>query len=304
MLSTIVELMPNAYEMEEVHAFVGSEGDHTVEIHAKDDAPFAALVFKTQSEPHVGDVSIFRILSGSIASGDEVFNATRAGAEKLNHLAVTQGRDRPEVPRLHAGDIGCVAKLRNTHTNDTLSTRAHPVRLPQITFPEPLGRQPMLRFPSGEIVTVPRHTRTEAVTSLITASAFVPHPAPADMARLALPGAALALRTPLKSMLDLAIDRLPEGPSAQDRAGARFTVAALARGRDGTTGRGLVRGADVYGLTAATVVEGATRLIRDGAARAGVLSPATAFDAADFLDALRGHGVSHHVEGVAEPAAA
>src|SRR5215203_1402794 len=135
-LSTIVELMPNAWEMEEVHAFVGAEGDHTVEIHANDDAPFAALVFKTHSEPHVGDVSLFRILSGSVASGDEVFNATRAGAEKLNHLSVIQGRDRVEVPRLPAGDIGCVAKLRNTHTNDTLSTRAHPVRLPQIGFPE------------------------------------------------------------------------------------------------------------------------------------------------------------------------
>src|ERR687889_621969 len=137
-LSTIVELMPNAYEMEEIHAFVGAEGDHTVEIHADDAAPFAALVFKTQSEPHVGDVSLFRILSGSVANGDEVFNATRAGAEKLNHLAVIQGRDRFELPRLHAGDIGCVAKLRNTHTNDTLSTREHPVRLPQIEFPEPL----------------------------------------------------------------------------------------------------------------------------------------------------------------------
>ena len=137
-LSTIVELMPSAWEMEEVHAFVGAEGDHTVEIHANDEAPFAALVFKTQSEPHVGDVSLFRILSGSVASGDEVFNATRAGVEKLNHLAVTQGRDRIEVPRLHAGDIGCVAKLRNTHTNDTLSTRAHPVRLPQVDVPLPL----------------------------------------------------------------------------------------------------------------------------------------------------------------------
>ena len=137
-LTTIVELMPNAYEMEEVHAFVGAEGDHTVEIHANDDAPFAALVFKTQSEPHVGDVSIFRVLSGSVATGDEVFNATRAGAEKLNHLSLMQGRERPEIPRLHAGDIGCVAKLRNTHTNDTLSSRAHPVRLPQVAFPEAL----------------------------------------------------------------------------------------------------------------------------------------------------------------------
>ncbi|MEO8562228.1 MAG: elongation factor G [bacterium] len=137
-LSTIVELMPSAFEMEELHAFTGAEGDHTVEIHCDDAAPFAALVFKTQSEPHVGDVSIFRVLSGSIANGDEVFNATRDSAEKLNHLAILQGRERPEVPRLHAGDIGCVAKLRNTHTNDTLSTRTHPVRLPQINFPDAL----------------------------------------------------------------------------------------------------------------------------------------------------------------------
>src|SRR5215204_6510941 len=137
-LSTIVELMPNAYEMEEIHAFKGAEGDHTVEIHADDAAPFAAHVFKTQSEPHVGDVSFFRILSGAIPNGGEVYNATRDVVEKLNHLCVAQGKERLEVTRLCAGDIGCVAKLRNTHTNDTLSSREHPVRLPPIGFPEGL----------------------------------------------------------------------------------------------------------------------------------------------------------------------
>jgi elongation factor G len=135
-LSTIVELMPNAYEMEELHAFKGAEGDNTVEIHAKDDGPCAAHVFKTMSEPHVGDVTYFRLYSGTINNGDELYNATRSGAEKLNHLSVSQGKERIEIPRLHAGDIGCVAKLRNTHTNDTLSTRQHPVRLPLIQFPE------------------------------------------------------------------------------------------------------------------------------------------------------------------------
>src|SRR3954468_162684 len=99
-LSTIVELMPNAYEMEELHAFTGAEGSQTVEIHARDDASFAALVFKTQSEPHVGDVTFFRILSGAARNGDEVYNATRDAAEKLNHLAVPQGRERIEVPAL------------------------------------------------------------------------------------------------------------------------------------------------------------------------------------------------------------
>ena len=137
-LSTVVELMPNAWEMEELHAFKGAEGDKTVEIHANDEAPFAAVVFKTMSEPHVGDVTFFRVFSGSVVNGNEVFNATRDTMEKLNHLSIAQGKERIEVTRLCAGDIGCVAKLRSTHTNDTLSTREHPVRLPAIGFPEPL----------------------------------------------------------------------------------------------------------------------------------------------------------------------
>ena len=135
-LSMIVELMPNAYEMEELHAFKGAEGDATVEIHADDNGPCAAHVFKTMSEPHVGEVTFFRLYSGTIGNGDELYNATRSGAEKLNHLSIAQGKERTEIQRLHAGDIGCVAKLRNTHTNDTLSTRQHPVRLPLIELPE------------------------------------------------------------------------------------------------------------------------------------------------------------------------
>ncbi|HVX38848.1 MAG TPA: elongation factor G [Gemmatimonadaceae bacterium] len=135
-LSTVVELMPNAYEMEEIHAFKGAEGDATVEIHARDEGPCVAHVFKTMSEPHVGDVTFFRLFSGVINNGDELFNATRSGMEKLNHLSVSQGKERIEIQKLHAGDIGCIAKLRNTHTNDTLSTKQHPVRMPLIDFPE------------------------------------------------------------------------------------------------------------------------------------------------------------------------
>ena len=137
-LDFLVALMPNAFEMEELHAFRGAEGERTVEIHPKEDAPFTALVFKTTAEPHVGDVSFFRTFSGTVVTGQEVYNATRDSAEKLMHLAVPLGRERMEVSRLFPGDIGCVAKLHNTHTNDTLSTKAHPVRLPQIRFPDPL----------------------------------------------------------------------------------------------------------------------------------------------------------------------
>ena len=137
-LDLLVELMPSAYEMEELHGLRGAEGNRSVEIHPKEDAPFTALVFKTTNEPHVGEVSFFRTFSGTVASGAEVYNATRSSPEKLSHLAVPQGKERIEVPRLYPGDIGCVAKLRGTHTNDTLSTEAHPVRLPQIPFPDAL----------------------------------------------------------------------------------------------------------------------------------------------------------------------
>ena len=137
LLTKIVELMPTAFEMEELHAFVGAEGDKTVEIHAIDSAPFTALVFKTHAEPHVGDVSYFRTFSGRLMNGQEVYNATRDVAEKMAHITIPQGKERIEVPVLHPGDIGCVAKLKNTHTNDTLSTREHPVRLPSIEFPDP-----------------------------------------------------------------------------------------------------------------------------------------------------------------------
>jgi elongation factor G len=138
LLTEMVQLMPSAYDMEEIHGFTGAVGDQTVEIHALDENPFAAIVFKTHSEPHVGEVSFFRIFSGRVNTGQEVYNATRDGAEKLGHLSVGLGKDRVEVTGLCAGDIGCVAKLRNTHTNDTLSMREHPVRLTQIPFPEPL----------------------------------------------------------------------------------------------------------------------------------------------------------------------
>jgi elongation factor G len=100
------------------------------------EAPLVGRVFKTVSEPHVGDVSIFRIYSGRIKNGDEVWNAEHNVAEKLNHLSVQQGRERQEVAELHPGDIGSVAKLKDTHTGDTFSRRDRPVRLPPLEFPE------------------------------------------------------------------------------------------------------------------------------------------------------------------------
>lgn len=137
LLTKLVELVPAPTERAPVVAERWGNPE-PVELTFEDNGRFVAQVFKTVSEPHVGDVSFFRIYSGSIANGGSVYNAPRNAVEKLNHVSVAQGKDRVEVPKLPAGDIGAVAKLKDVHTNDTLSTESTPVVLPKIPFPEPL----------------------------------------------------------------------------------------------------------------------------------------------------------------------
>ncbi|HEU5154259.1 MAG TPA: elongation factor G [Gemmatimonadales bacterium] len=120
------------------------------EIPAPAEAPLIGHVFKTISEPHVGDVSLFRIYTGTIKNGEEVWNAEHNVAEKLNHLSVQQGKERFEVPELAAGDIGSVAKLRDTHTNDTFCRREAALQLPPIPFPEALATSAVVVKMRGE----------------------------------------------------------------------------------------------------------------------------------------------------------
>jgi elongation factor G len=136
LLGKLVELVPSPAEATR-ETVQRPNLDQQIELTGTDEDPFAALVFKTTSEPHVGELSYFRIFGGSVASGDDVSNATNGGTEKLSHLSVPQGKERLEVARLHAGDIGVMAKLKNTHTNDTLSDSDRPVIVAPIDFPDP-----------------------------------------------------------------------------------------------------------------------------------------------------------------------
>ena len=134
LLSKLVELMPSPQERPAELA--QGRGDTVVELRSLNSDPFAALVFKTTSEPHVGELSFFRIFGGSVNNGGEVFNATREKPEKLSHLSIPQGRERIEIDALRAGDIGVVAKLKDTHTNDSLSSPGHPLVVAGVEFPE------------------------------------------------------------------------------------------------------------------------------------------------------------------------
>jgi elongation factor G len=82
-------------------------------------------------------MSYFRVVSGSVSNGQEVKNGERGTIEKLNHLSVPMGKDRIEVAKLHAGDLGVVAKLKSAHTNDSLCDMSRPVVLEKIAFPKP-----------------------------------------------------------------------------------------------------------------------------------------------------------------------
>src|SRR6267143_1105058 len=137
LLNKLVELCPAPQERPPVEAQRWGTAER-VTLKTDDAGPLAAQVFKTVSEPHVGDVTLFRIFSGHVKNGQDVWNAPREVSEKLNHLCVGLGKERVEIPELHAGDIGVVAKLRDTHTNDTLSTKDMGLVLPKIPFPEPV----------------------------------------------------------------------------------------------------------------------------------------------------------------------
>jgi short subunit dehydrogenase-like uncharacterized protein len=162
-------------------------------------------------------------------------------------------------------------------------------------FPEPVGRQRMIRYPAGEHVTVPRHVQTRRVRTLLTASTAIPLPLVPRIAPLVMAPFQLAMRTPLRRALAALVPRLPEGPSQESRRKSRFTIVCEAR-VDSQVRRGTVTGSDVYGLTAGTTVEGALRCAAPGYDRKGALAPSEAFDPRDFMGALQGYGVEHEVE--------
>lgn len=92
-------------------------------------------VFKTISEAHVGELSFFRIYSGKVKTGDDLLNTTRGGSERFGQISVSNGKSRINVNALHAGDIGAVVKLKNTHTGDTLTGNKFKVMMPETEYP-------------------------------------------------------------------------------------------------------------------------------------------------------------------------
>jgi elongation factor G len=105
---------------------------------ADEKAPAAALVWKTVADPFAGRITMFRVASGSLKSDSTVHNKTRDVQERLGNLHLLQGKTPTGVPEIKAGDLGAVAKLKDTLTNDTLGDRSDPTTFPPLKFPEPV----------------------------------------------------------------------------------------------------------------------------------------------------------------------
>ncbi|MDP7037347.1 MAG: GTP-binding protein, partial [Candidatus Marinimicrobia bacterium] len=101
------------------------------------DSETVVQVFKTISEAHVGDLSFFRVYSGKISAGSDLFNTSKGQNERIGQLSILNGKERTSVHNLNAGDMGAVVKLKNTHTSDTLCSSTKKVSLPKTQYPNP-----------------------------------------------------------------------------------------------------------------------------------------------------------------------
>jgi elongation factor G len=131
LLTELVEVCPAPNERGDE---LGTKGPNQMDVICDDSEMFSALIFKTAAEPHVGELSFFKVMSGTVANGADV-STSGGGNERLHHLSIPLGKDRIEVTKLHAGDIGVVAKLKNSHTNDTLCDPERILVLEKIVFP-------------------------------------------------------------------------------------------------------------------------------------------------------------------------
>ncbi|MGH2789752.1 MAG: elongation factor G [Actinomycetota bacterium] len=104
----------------------------------KPDGPMSALIFKTLSDPYVGKVSFFKVLSGTLTGEGSIHNASQNTDERIGHVFTMRGKNQEQLDKVVAGDIGAVAKLAHATTGDTLSDKSSPVVFPGIEPPEPL----------------------------------------------------------------------------------------------------------------------------------------------------------------------
>jgi short subunit dehydrogenase-like uncharacterized protein len=230
-------------------------------------------------------VAVVPAMGFDYVPGDMIASLTAEGMGELDELdmfycwrdfAPSQGTARTTLEMISGKDI----EWRNMEWVETSGS----VSRGSYEFPKPFGRQRMFRYPSGEQITVPRHVPARNVRASMNAGSFS-NERLAPLFELMVRPAGLAMRTPLKRLANAVISRLPEGQTPEQRERMTWTIACEAK-RGEVERKGVITGRDVYGLTAASIVQGAMLASRKGFEGRGGLAPSQAFDPKSFLDGL------------------
>ena len=139
LLDAIVDYMPAPTDVESIKG-VNPDTDEEEARHSSDEEPFAALAFKIATDPFVGKICFFRVYSGTLNAGTQVYNSVKGNRERLGRILQMHANHREDIDTVYAGDIAAAVGLKNTTTGDTLCDENHPVILESMNFPEPVIR--------------------------------------------------------------------------------------------------------------------------------------------------------------------
>ncbi len=137
-LDAVVEYLPSPIDIPPVEGTLVSDPDKKVVREARDDEKLTALAFKVATDPFVGQLTFFRIYSGTMKAGSYVYNASKGKKERIGRILRMMSNDREEMEEMYAGDLGALVGMKYTKTGDTLCTEDEPILLENIEFPEPV----------------------------------------------------------------------------------------------------------------------------------------------------------------------
>jgi len=135
-LDAVIDYMPAPTEVKAIEGL--AEDGTATECKAEDDAPFAALAFKIATDPYVGTLTFFRVYSGTINSGDSVYNPLKSRKERVGRMVQMHSNSREEIKEVRAGDIAAAVGLKDVTTGETLCAPSHVVTLEKMDFPDPV----------------------------------------------------------------------------------------------------------------------------------------------------------------------
>ncbi|MCJ8313487.1 MAG: elongation factor G [Saccharospirillaceae bacterium] len=136
-LDSVIEFMPSPTDVKSIEGVLDDDGKHEVRS-ASDDEPFAALAFKIATDPFVGTLTFIRVYSGTLKTGDSVFNPIKGKRERVGRMVQMHSNDREEINEVNAGDIAALIGMKSVTTGDTFCSPDDIITLERMDFPEPV----------------------------------------------------------------------------------------------------------------------------------------------------------------------